>query len=101
MDHACWSGIADIIAIIIPGVPFAFPPVEEAKNTCVAKTAILLLLIGIGRARTGKRPVIRTVLETMVITTDAGRAGVVVDGLLTGEFFAFFRDYKENLMTGG
>lgn len=81
--HACWMGIADFIAAMTPVVPFAFLPVEEAKITCVAGTAVLLLLLGVGRARIGKRPVARTVLETMAIATAAGIAGVVVGWLLT------------------
>lgn len=79
--HACWMGIADFIAAMTPVIPFAFLPFEQAKIACVAGTAVLLFLLGIGRARIGRRPVVRTVLETMAIATAAGIAGVAF-GLL-------------------
>jgi len=81
--HACWMGIADFIAAMTPVIPFAFLPLEQAKIACIAGTAILLLLLGIGRARIGKRPVFRTVLETMAIATAAGIAGVIFGLLMT------------------
>lgn len=81
--HACWMGIADFIAAMTPAIPFAFLPLEQAKIACIAGTAILLLLLGIGRARIGKRPVFRTVLETMAIATAAGIAGVIFGLLMT------------------
>ena len=46
-------------------------------------TAVLLFLIGRGRARPGKRPAFRTILEMMAIATAAGSAGVVSGLLLT------------------
>ncbi|NMB78345.1 MAG: hypothetical protein GYA23_04550 [Methanomicrobiales archaeon] len=81
--HACWMGIADFIAAITPVIPFAFLPLEQAKIACIAGTALLLFLLGIGRARVGKRPVLRTVLETMAIATAAGIAGVIFGLLIT------------------
>lgn len=81
--HAAWMGIADFIAAMTPVIPFAFLPLEQAKLACVAGTAILLLLLGIGRAKLGNRPVGRTVLETMAIATAAGIAGVVFGWLIS------------------
>jgi VIT1/CCC1 family predicted Fe2+/Mn2+ transporter len=75
--HACWMGVADFIAAMTPVIPFAFLPVDQAKVACIAGTAVLLLLLGIGRAKLGERPVFRTVLETMAIATAAGIAGVL------------------------
>jgi VIT1/CCC1 family predicted Fe2+/Mn2+ transporter len=74
--HAFWMGIADFIAAMTPVIPFAFLPLDQAKYVCLAGTALLLFLLGIGRARLGRRPVFRTVLETMAIATAAGIAGV-------------------------
>jgi VIT1/CCC1 family predicted Fe2+/Mn2+ transporter len=76
-------GVADFIAAMTPVIPFAFLPFEQAKIACVAGTATLLFLLGLGRSRLGKRPAFRTVLETMVIATAAGIAGVVFGLLLT------------------
>jgi vacuolar iron transporter family protein len=81
--HACWMGIADFFAAMTPVIPFAFFPLAEAKIVCIAGTAMLLLLLGIGRARIGNRPVIRTVLETMAIATAAGIAGVLFGWLIS------------------
>jgi vacuolar iron transporter family protein len=81
--HACWMGIADFIAAMTPVIPFAFLPFEQAKIVCVTGTATLLFLLGLGRARLGKRPAFRTVLETMAIATAAGIAGVVFGLLLS------------------
>lgn len=81
--HACWMGIADFVAAMIPVIPFAFLPLPKAKIACIAGTAALLLLLGIGRARLGRRPVFRTVLETMAIATAAGIAGVIFGLLIT------------------
>ena len=81
--HACWMGIADFIAAMTPVIPFAFLPVEQAKYVCIAGTAVLLLLLGIGRARLGQRPLFRTVLETMAIATAAGIAGVIFALIIT------------------
>jgi VIT1/CCC1 family predicted Fe2+/Mn2+ transporter len=81
--HACWMGIADFIAAMTPVIPFAFLPIEQAKVACIGGTAVLLFLLGIGRARFGRRPVLRTVLETMVIATAAGIAGAIFGLIIT------------------
>jgi VIT1/CCC1 family predicted Fe2+/Mn2+ transporter len=81
--HASWMGIADFVAAMTPVIPFAFLPLDQAKIACIAGTALLLFLLGLGRARIGRRPVFRTVLETMAIATAAGIAGVVFGLLLT------------------
>ena len=79
--HACWMGIADFAAGITPVIPFAILPFDQARVVCIAGTAILLILLGIGRAKIGNRPAMRTVLETMAIATAAAIAGVLI-GLL-------------------
>jgi VIT1/CCC1 family predicted Fe2+/Mn2+ transporter len=81
--HAGWMGLADFIAAITPVIPFAILPLGPAKIACIGGTAVLLLLLGIGRARIGKRPVCRTVLETMAVATAAGIAGVIFGLLMT------------------
>ncbi len=81
--HATWMGIADFIAAMTPVIPFAFLPLGQAKIACIAGTAILLFMLGIGRARIGKRAVFRTVLETMAVATAAGIAGVLFGLMLT------------------
>jgi VIT1/CCC1 family predicted Fe2+/Mn2+ transporter len=79
--HACWMGLADFAAGITPVIPFAILPFDQARVVCVAGTTLLLILLGIGRAKIGNRPAMRTVLETMAIATAAAIAGVLI-GLL-------------------
>jgi len=81
--HATWMGIADFVAGIIPVIPFALLPFTEARVVCIAGTATLLILLGIGRARIGNRPVARTVFETIAIATAAAIAGVLIGSLIS------------------
>ena len=79
--HACWMGVADFIAAMTPVVPFIFLPLEQAKVVFIFGTALLLVLLGIGRAKLGERPMFRTILETFAIAATAAIAGALV-GLL-------------------
>ena len=81
--HTAWMGITDLTAGIIPVIPFIFLPFEQARVVCIAGTAVLLILLGLGRARIGHRPAVRTVLETIAIAATAAIAGVVI-GILIG-----------------
>jgi len=81
--HATWMGIADFVAGITPVIPFAILPFAEARVVCIAGTATLLILLGIGRAKIGNRPVARTVFETIAIATAAAIAGVLIGGLIS------------------
>ncbi len=76
--HACWMGIADFIAAMTPVVPFIFLPLAQAKIVFIFGTVILLILLGIGRAKLGERPMFRTVLETVAIAATAAIAGALV-----------------------
>ena len=80
--HAFWMGISNLVAGLTPVLPFAFLPFAKAQVVCISGTAVLLLLLGIGRARLGNRSVIRTVLETMGIATAAAIAGVLAGRLI-------------------
>jgi VIT1/CCC1 family predicted Fe2+/Mn2+ transporter len=81
--HATWMGIADFVAGITPVIPFALLPFVEARVVCIAGTATLLILLGIGRAKIGNRNTVRTVLETIAIATAAAVAGVIIGGLIS------------------
>ena len=59
-------------------IPFAILPFEQARILCVAGTAILLVLLGVGRSIIGKRPMLRGVLETCSIAAAAAIAGVII-----------------------
>ena len=73
--------VADIIAALVPVVPFALLPMSEARYVSLAATAAVLIVLGIGRARIGKRRVLSTTLQTLCIAAAAGLAGVIVGNL--------------------
>jgi len=81
--HATWMGISNFVAGITPVIPFALLPFAKARLVCIAGTATLLILLGIGRARIGNRPLARTVFETIAIAAAAAIAGVCIGWLIS------------------
>ena|SRR6516165_4011836 len=76
--QALWMLIADFFSAAIPIVPFALMPVREGRWVSGSVTMLLLIGLGIGRARIGQRPVLRTVIETVAIGVAAALAGVTI-----------------------
>jgi VIT1/CCC1 family predicted Fe2+/Mn2+ transporter len=76
LAHALWMLVADFVSAAIPIVPFALMPVPEARWVSTAITMLLLVCLGIGRAEVGRRPLARTVAETVAIGVAAALAGV-------------------------
>jgi vacuolar iron transporter family protein len=74
--RSLWMLIADFLAAAIPIVPFGFLPVPEGRVVSATVTTLLLVALGIGRAKIGSRPLVRTVLETVAIGVAAALAGV-------------------------
>jgi VIT1/CCC1 family predicted Fe2+/Mn2+ transporter len=83
LAHALWMFVADIIAALVPVVPFALLPMSQARYVSLAATAAVLVVLGIGRAKIGKRRVLSTTLQTLGIAAAAGVAGVLVGSLLS------------------
>lgn len=81
LAHASWMFVSDIIAAMIPVIPFALWPIEQASYVSIAATALVLIVLGIARARIGKRRVLSTTLQTLGIAAAAGVAGVLVGRL--------------------
>jgi len=81
LAHALWMFGSDLVAALVPVLPFAFLAVREARYLSLAATAAVLVILGIGRARIGKRRVLATTLQTLGIAAAAGLAGVVVGSL--------------------
>ena len=52
-----------------PIIPFAFLPLGTARLVSLIITALLLLLLGVGRGLVGHRNVVLTALETLGIAT--------------------------------
>jgi len=81
LAHALWMFTADLIAALVPVVPFALLPLGQARYASIACTALVLVALGVGRARIGQRPVLATTLQTLGIAAAAGLAGVAVGSL--------------------
>jgi vacuolar iron transporter family protein len=76
--QSLWMLVADFFAAAIPILPFAFLPVPEGRVVSAAVTTLLLIGLGIGRARIGDRDIVRTVIETVSIGVAAALAGVAI-----------------------
>ena len=78
LGHALWMFVADLFAALVPVMPFALLPIATARYVSIACTAIVLIALGIGRAKIGRRRLLPTTLRTLAIAAAAGAAGVVV-----------------------
>jgi len=74
--QSLWMLLADFFAAAIPIVPFALMPVPVGRVVSATVTLLLLVGLGIGRARIGSRAILRTVIETVSIGVTAALAGV-------------------------
>lgn len=84
LAHALWMFVSDLVAALIPVIPFALWPIAQARYISIAATAVVLVILGFARARIGKRRVLGTTLRTLGIAAAAGVAGVLVGQLFTG-----------------
>ena len=78
LAHASWMFVSDLVAALVPVAPFALLPLAQARYVSIACTALVLVVLGIGRARIGHQPVLSTTLRTLAIAAAAGLAGVLV-----------------------
>jgi vacuolar iron transporter family protein len=81
--QSAWMFISDLFAAAVPVLPFAFLPLGTARLVSLIITAILLLLLGVGRGLVGHRNVVLTALETLGIATAAALAGFLIGKLVT------------------
>ena len=84
--QALWMLAADFLSAAVPIVPFMFLPMNRARIVSAAITTALLVALGVGRARIGKRPLLRTAAETVSMGIAAAVAGVAI-GILFNEAF--------------
>jgi len=82
--QSIWMFVADLFAAFVPVLPFAFLPLGSARTFSLVVTAVLLLVLGIGRGVIGNRNVVVTALQTLAIAAAAGGAGLLVGALITG-----------------
>ena len=76
--HAAWMFVADLFAGLVPVIPFFFLPVEIARWWAIIVTVVLMVILGIGRSRVGKTPLVSTVASTLGIAAAAGVVGVAI-----------------------
>jgi VIT1/CCC1 family predicted Fe2+/Mn2+ transporter len=81
--QSIWMFIADLFAASIPVLPFAFLDLAQARVVSIAMTTLLLLLLGLGRGLVGKRSVLLTTLETLLIAAAAAGAGLLIGQLIS------------------
>ncbi len=82
--QSAWMFISDLFAASVPVIPFAFLPLASARVVSLLVTALLLLLLGVGRGLVGHRNVVLTALETLGIAAAAALAGFLIGKLVTG-----------------
>ena len=80
---ATWMLVASLVAGLSPALPFLWLPIPQARSVTIAVTLVLLVVLGMARARIGERPVVATILQTVSIAAAAGVAGVFI-GRLAG-----------------
>jgi vacuolar iron transporter family protein len=78
-----WMFISYLFAAAVPVIPFTLLPLGTARLVSLMITALLLLLLGVGRGLVGHRNVVLTALETLGIATAAALAGFLVGKLVT------------------
>ena len=83
LGHALWMFVSDLFAALVPVLPFAFLPIATARYVSIACTTLVLVVLGIGRAKIGKRRLLPTMLQTLGIAAAAGIAGVIVGNLFS------------------
>jgi VIT1/CCC1 family predicted Fe2+/Mn2+ transporter len=85
-EQALWMLVADFLSAAIPILPFMLLPVPSARIVSAAVTIMLLIALGLGRARIGRRAIMRTVSETVSIGLAAALAGVAIGMLIDHGF---------------
>jgi vacuolar iron transporter family protein len=81
--QSVWMFIADLFAAAVPVLPFAFLSLAQARVVSIAVTTVLLLILGVGRGLVGKRNVLLTMLETLLIAAAAAGAGLLIGQLIS------------------
>jgi vacuolar iron transporter family protein len=85
-EQALWMLLADFAAAAVPIVPFVLLPIPQARIVSGVVTLMLLIGLGVGRARVAKRDTLRTVLQTVAIGIAAALAGVGISIFINRAF---------------
>jgi len=81
--QSLWMFAADLFAAAVPVIPFAFLSLGPARATSVTITGLLLVLLGVGRAKVARTNLLQTILETVGIAAAAAAAGVLIGKAVT------------------
>jgi len=82
--HAAWMLVADLFAAATPVIPFGLLPLETARVVSLVVTTLLLVGLGIGRARVAHGGYLATTLQTLAIAAAAAAAGVLIGRVVIG-----------------
>jgi VIT1/CCC1 family predicted Fe2+/Mn2+ transporter len=82
--QSAWMFLADLVAASVPVIPFAIFSLATARIVSLVMTFALIVVLGVGRASLGRRPVLPTVMQTLAIAAGAGLAGVLIGRLVGG-----------------
>jgi len=74
--------VADLVAAATPLLPFALLQMEAARVVSLVTTTLLLVALGMGRARITHRNVVATTIQTLAIAAAAAVAGIVIGRLV-------------------
>lgn len=85
-EQALWMLLADFAAAAVPIVPFVLLPIPQARIVSAVVTLMLLIGLGVGRARVAKRNTLRTARETVSIGIAAALAGVGISVFIDRAF---------------
>jgi len=80
--QSAWMFITDLIAAAVPVIPFALFALPIARIVSLVVTFVLLVFLGIGRAKVGHRRLLPTIAQTVGIAAAAAVAGVLVGKLI-------------------
>ena len=81
--QSAWMFITDLFAASVPVIPFALFSLATARLASLLVTFVLLVLLGAGRAKVGRRRLLPTVAQTVGIAAAAALAGVGVGKLIS------------------
>jgi vacuolar iron transporter family protein len=81
--QSLWMLVADLVAAAIPVIPFAYLDLDPARIVSMLVTGLLLVGLGLGRAKVAQANLARTVLETIGIATAAAVAGLLIGKVVT------------------
>lgn len=83
LSSAIWMFIADLVAALLPVVPFALLPLGQARIVSIAVTAVALIALGTGRGLLTGRNVLAATVETLAVAALAAGAGFAVAQMIS------------------